>query len=686
MKLDDRGCAALLALCCLLGLLGLQAVEPYFFLRDDNATHFLGAYTYAYESLAGAGELPLLNQHQFLGSTFLAAGQTGVFLAAMYPLAALLRAAGADARGLIDLLAGFHLLLGGLGMWQLLRFLGIRRGLAFPLALCWCFLPFGVLVARSWIFVAYLMAYLPFNLWLLLRFLERPSARRGAALAAVKALFLLTGYVQYMLIASFFELAFLALHLALRKDGKFWRQALAVAAVFGLTGLLSAPLIVPLLQAKAASADRAGRLPAERALSFAVGPADFVRTQVMAPREEALFRSGSTAIYFLGPAVLLGACLAFGRRRMLDPAFVAALGAGLFALAMSTLLYYLLYLTPLFAALRWPFKNFPLAAFFLLVAAAGGLGIFAAGSPRRARLAAGLAWLGLALSAILFLVPGWRHPFGPHSFDRSVAALRSSPLMAAIGDDGRAITLGAAEDPTEVPSPVRLGFLYATLAGKYHLAGYDPLLAELNHRLAPPTTANTELSFSPAAWPGIRNSLESVSGRYLLVSAGSSLMPMLQADPALRLLAEDENIRVFELKTAWPIVMRLEDRRPLPFRWRTNGLELDLPADFPGGRLLFNLAGLDGYGYRLDGVAVGPPLSVDDRLLVEAPPGAHHLELRYESGGFGAGLALSVAGLLLLLWALRSEAAIARFVSGISAVSGVPAPDAQHRLAEGEEK
>lgn len=104
-RLGDRGCAALLAFCCLLGLLALQAVEPYFFLRDDNATHFLAAYTYAYESLAGAGELPLLNHHQFLGSTFLAAGQTGVFLAAMYPLAALARAAGADARVLIDLLA-----------------------------------------------------------------------------------------------------------------------------------------------------------------------------------------------------------------------------------------------------------------------------------------------------------------------------------------------------------------------------------------------------------------------------------------------------------------------------------------------------------------------------------------------------------------------------------------------------
>ncbi len=85
----------LFGVCALLLLLGLQLIEPYFFLRDDNATHFLGAYTYAYEAVVLGRELPLLNQHQFLGNTFLAAGQTGVFLGALYPLAALLRAAGA---------------------------------------------------------------------------------------------------------------------------------------------------------------------------------------------------------------------------------------------------------------------------------------------------------------------------------------------------------------------------------------------------------------------------------------------------------------------------------------------------------------------------------------------------------------------------------------------------------------
>lgn len=648
--------AGLLGLCALLLLLLLQLLEPFFFLRDDNATHFLAAYTYAYDAVALAHELPLLNQHQFLGGTFAAAGQTGVFLAALYPLTALWRAAGGDARGIVDLLATLHLALGGIGMWQLLRSLGLRRSLAFPLALGWALFPFGVLVARSWVFVAYLMAYLPWNLWLLLRFLERPAARRGAALVLVKTLFLLTGYLQYMLIASFFELAFLAGRFFLeRQAGRWRRQAVAVAAVFGLTALLAAPLLIPLWNAKQASAERAGRIATERALSFALGPADFARAQLLWPRQGALFRSGSGAAFYLGLPILLALGCAARRRRELGATMAAAFAAGLFALLMSTLLYYLLYLTPLFASLRWPFKNFPVAGFFLLLAAAGGARLFAAGGPRRARLAAALLWLNLGLQLALFLVPAWRQPFGPHRFDRPVEALRQSPLMRAIGPGGRVIAALAPEDGPTPPAPIRLGFLYATLAGKYHLAGYDPLLAQLNQELSPPTSANTELFFAAAAWPRIRASLEALSGRYLLVAAGSALRPALAADPGVRLLAEDEGTLLFELAGALPLVLRLEDRSPLAFRWRTNGIELDLPADFPGGHVLFNVAGLDGYQIRLDGEPQGPPAIAEKRPVAAAPPGAHRLELRYRDAGLETGLALAVLGLGLLLLAFRYE-------------------------------
>lgn len=687
----DRRLLLVLGLSCALGLALLQLVEPFFFLRDDNATHFLPAYTYTYDTLTGTGEMPLVNHHQFLGSTYLATGQTGVFLAALYPVMALLRLLGLEARALIDVLASLHLLLGGLGMGLLLRFFGIRSRLVLPLALCWCFFPFGVLVSRSWVFVSFTIAYLPWNLWLLLRFLERPGGRRGALLVAIKSLFLLTGYVQYMVIASFFELCFLALFWLKKRDRRTPRQALAVALIFVLTGLLAAPLLLPLWQAKEASAERAERLPTARALSFALGPTDFVRTQFLLPREGALFRHGSTAIYFLGLPCLAALAFALRRRRQLAPAAWAALGAGVLTLAMSTLLYYVLYLTPLFASLRWPFKNFPVAGFFLLVAAAAGASLFTQnGSRRRWTATTALLWLNLALQLGLLLVPSFRHPFGPNRLDRPVEALRSSPLMEKIGDQGRVIAALAADDPaTTNPPALRLGFLFATLAGKYHAAGYDPLLAQLNQRLSPRVNYNTELVVPPGAWETTRAHLESLSVRYVLVAEGSRLRPALAADVSARQLATEEGILLFELKNALPLVLDLDRRQGIPFRWRANGLELDLPPDFAGGRILLNVAALGGYDWWLDGEAQGEPGVFEDRLVVEVPPGAHHLELRYGSAALTGGLALATLALLLLLVLLRQDAALARWLAppdSAAGASGGTTPDAEHGFAESEHR
>ena len=687
MGSSDRRLLFGLGLACALGLLLLQVLEPYFFLRDDNATHFLPAYTYSYDALTETGELPLVNHHQFLGSTYLATGQTGVFLLALYPVTALLRLFGADLRAVVDVLASLHLLLGGVGMGLLLRSFGIRSRLVFPLALCWCFLPFGVVVSRSWVFVSYLVAYLPWNFWLLLRFLERPGGRSGALLVAIKGLFLLTGYVQYMVIASFFELCFLGLYGFRQRALKTLRRALAVVLVFGLTGLLAAPLLLPLWQAKEASAERAERLPTLRALSFAVSPADFVRTQVFSPREGALFRHGSSAIYFLGLPWLAALGFAIWRRRHLPPALWAALGAGLFTLAMSTLLYYVLYLTPLFASLRWPFKNFPVASFFLLLAAAGGASLFAeGGSGRRRAMATLLLWFNLAMQLGLLLVPSFRHPFGPNRLDRPVEALRSSPLLQKVGDDGRVMAALSADDgATTNPPALRLGFLFSTLAGKYHAAGYDPLLAQLNQRLSPPVNYNTELVVARGAWAATRARLESLSVRYLLVAETSRLLPVLVDDPSLRQLAAEEGTLLFELTGALPLVLDLNRRQGLPFRWRTGGLEFDLPPSFAGGRILLNVAALDGYDWWLDGEAQGPPTVFEDRLVLEVPAGAHHLELRYRSSALTAGLALAALALALMLILLRKDAALTRWLGDDSGSNGTT-PDAEDRLTKSEKR
>jgi hypothetical protein len=642
----------LLALVVLLQLAGLQLAEPRFFLRDDNATHFLPAYEYAFETVAG-GEIPLLNHHQMFGGTFLASGQTGVFLFAMYPLRAALGALGVDPVVLIDLLAAVHFVLAALGMFVFLRYLSLRPALAFPLALCWCFLPFGIITSRSWIFVSYLLAYLPWNQWLLQRFLAAPTARLGCLLAGIKAVFIFTGYLHYAVLAFLMEAVFVLLHfLAEKWDQALWRKIGALGAVYLVAGLLAAPLLVPTWNAKEASRNRSQPLPKEIALSSAVEPAELAAAQLFRPAKT-VYSDLSTAVYFLGPLWILGTAGAFWRLRRRGAGDLGTwLATGIFALLASTSLYGLLFELPFFSLLRWPFKGFPLAAFFLFLPAATMAAAWSAERAGRARLVLALAWLNLLLQLALLFPPAWRAPIGAWTMDRTVAELRAAPLLQAIGVDGRVVMLTAEDEPPGHGEPISLAFLYATLAGKYHVHGYDPLVASINAEMGFQIGNSGAIPVVKEGWPQLLPSLP----RYLILAATSSLLPRAEATPTLRRLAVAEGFVVYENTGALPIVGWMEERRPIPFRWRANGVEAELPPEFTGGHLLFNFAGLDGYRVFVDGEALGEPELAHNRPIVEVPPGQHRVELRYVDRGFLLGVGLCLSGLLALLLALRKGA------------------------------
>ncbi len=648
-----RAAPWLLAGIALLLVAALQRIEPLFFLRDDNAVLFFPAYQHAYETLL-AGELPLLNHHQMFGGTFLASGITGVFQVTLYPAALLLDLAGLDASLLVDLLAALHLALAALGAWALLRHQGVRPALAFPLALCWAFLPFTTVISRSWVFVTCLAAFLPWNQLLLSRFLAAPSARRGGLLLAVKLVYILSGYAQYVALTLVFEAIYTGVFLLLERTPQgrapaARRRLPALAAIHLLALLLAAPLLAPMWNAKEASLARAQRIPPQIALQSAMTPGEFLEAQAWAP-SALLLDAVPNTVYFLGPAWLLALGFGIFRFRRLGREGQAALAAGLAALAMSTALYYFLYLLPFFSTLRWPFKSFPIAAFFLLLVASRAAEDWVAAAPRRAALASLLAAVNLALQLAVLLPETWRSPFTPYLLDRPVAALRASPLLAAIGDQGRVALLASGEDPPSRGRAVELGFLFATLAGKYQIHGYDPLRARINVELGLKIPNDGQIRLREDSWLEVA---ARPPARYLLVDATSRLRRAIAATPAIRLLAVGDSMALYEAPHARPILSRMEDGRALPFAWRANGLELDLPPDFPGGRLLADVAGLAGYRWYLNGEPMGAPEIAFQRPLMAVPPGGGHLELRYTDAGFRLGLALCAAGLGLLLLLLR---------------------------------
>lgn len=652
---DPFRLGSLLVLVLLGVLLAFQLLEPRFFLRDDNATHFLPAYDYAYTTVSG-GEIPLLNHHQMFGGTFLASGQTGVFLFLLYPVHAALGVLGIDPIYLIDTLATLHLLLAGVGMWVLLRYLGLRPALAFPLALCWALLPFGVVVGRSWIFVTYLMAYLPFHQWLLLRCLKNPTAAEGARLVLLKVVFLYSGYLHYAILAFFFEACFLLLHGLQRTRAEILRPAKLIGSVYVLTALLSAPLLVPTWNAKQASWLRVHPLPEDAALASSLSLAETLKAHLFASADSSVYGNLSNAVFFLGPLWLIGLllCLPFWRRLLAkeEPPALAFFLTGAFALLMSTPLYWLLFQFPIFNVLRWPFKGFPIAAFLLLLPAAISLARWAEARPARLVLAVGLTWLNVLLELCVLAPAHWRAPIGPFRIDRTVAELRASPLLQAIGDQGRVALLASERDPPEPGNPLTLGFLYPTLFGKYHVHGYDPLKARINVQMGYPLGNDSQLRLQVGAWPEI---LPRLKARYLILRASSHLLTEIEnaTSPTLRRLVAHEDLVLYENLAAMPIVSRAEDGQPVTFRWRTQGIEVDLPPEFLGGHLLIVVANLDGYRWYLNGQNQGAPQQHLNLPLLKVPPGQNRVELRYRDRGFDLGLLLCSLGLLLMLTLLR---------------------------------
>jgi hypothetical protein len=198
------------------------------------------------------GQIPWWNPHVGLGRPFFGDLQTGV----LYPPSWLHILLGVPTATIV--LVWSHLIWGAAGTFRLGLRLGHVRPVAWGVAAAFVIAP--CLTTRfisGQILYGAGMCYLPGLLWLLLRLLDRPSARRMATLAGVSALQLLSGHPQIYWVTHFalgsFALAWLA--------GDSWRLAvprlglLAAAVLLGFA--LTGPVFLPFLELIGES-DRAG--------------------------------------------------------------------------------------------------------------------------------------------------------------------------------------------------------------------------------------------------------------------------------------------------------------------------------------------------------------------------------------------------------------------------------------------
>jgi hypothetical protein len=134
------------------------AVDPQFFLKDDTVSYFLPQIKVQGDTLFTFRQIPQINLYQLLGHPLLQQGQCGVF----YPLHYIFYlAAGKNIELAVPLEVGFHMLLAGLGMLALLRYLKVPTLVGFIGAYAYAFNGFLIDMGRNWMPVSGYMAWIP---------------------------------------------------------------------------------------------------------------------------------------------------------------------------------------------------------------------------------------------------------------------------------------------------------------------------------------------------------------------------------------------------------------------------------------------------------------------------------------------------------------------------------------------
>ncbi|MEM6794938.1 MAG: hypothetical protein AAF725_13245, partial [Acidobacteriota bacterium] len=602
--------------------------------------------------------------HQYAGLPHLATGQAAVLYPPTYLAVAVAGGLG-DLRWAMDILAIAHLALAALGMFLVLRSLGLGRGGGDLVgALLWACAPFVVIVSRAWIPYAYAAAFVPWSFWLLLGLLRRPGWTRALAYGSLKSLFFFTGHPQMLVYSSLIEGLYWLLSAAgeLRSGaqtlGHLARQAAGLAGAATWTAATSAPLLLPMLGAVRASFMRSEPLPLEVFAQYSMQPLDFAAAQIFIFREKVFLDAGSS-IFFMGP-VALAALVYFALRcRGINTPVTRLAAVAALAFLAATPAWRLIYGLPVLSTFRWPAKTFLFFFFASVPAICLAFETFSERRPRRARAAAALALLSCVG---VLLVPEWRRSMGEATLERPLAEYRGH-LAELCPGPGRIVALRQIDTPAPVPwdqlAPLMAGYNYATLLERHQLGGYEPLVSTLHYRLSARMSYTATLPIEAVQRPEVLRHLAWWGVDCVLVPEFEGVRETLALAPSLRPSGSRSGILAYRLDAA-PLVAPVDrPGRALDFEWTRSGLTVRLSGE--SGPLRVAVAPAGSWRVVADGSRPAE-WRLDPRagLVIEPPPGARRLTLEYRDPALEAGLliaALAAAcALLARLLARRLDA------------------------------
>ena len=620
-------------------LLATESVRPCFFLHDDNACWFIGAYVHDFRVLTETGRVAEVNYYQHGGEPFIEQGQTAVLYPPIYPGVALARWVSGDLRWAIEWIAAEHLTLGLLGFYFWLRQGGVAPGLAALGGLAWALNPFGLLVGGSWIFATFVVAWLPWSFWALDRLLVRPSARAAVYLGIITGLFFLQGYVQWFAYSILFLALYALFQFITRPETRKPAVLGYLAAAMLVFAILSLPLLLPMLHAAADSALRAGAMPMGAALEFCVRPNDFFFAQICRFRPNLAFGASTAALYSPGllfiPLAVVRLFYVGGAVRL---RLLALIFLTLLALIFSSQGHALLTMLPLFDKFRWPFKVFLLADFFLLSAL-----VWTAASWTRSRLSSftGGVCLIVVVAANLAISLAFHDE---NALSKTTLPASVNPLLPGMDPRlGRVVTF--ADDLPESRTYHYLTLAYATYFAFPSLGGYNPLVSQEQLEYALyldyPNFCTGKIT------PDFQQQFEARSVRYWIVDPRSSQFAEAKSLPGLWVMEAQPDRVIFEDTLAAPLVCA-KTAPTIPCAMSYSGNSMLIPLGGVTSPVEVSVAPTDGWWYRIDRGPLLRPVEQNDRLQVDFRASDRLLEISYFDPRFRAGLDWS-AGLTLLL-------------------------------------
>jgi hypothetical protein len=625
----------------------MESARPCYFLNDDNADWFIGAYVHDYRVLSETGRLAEVNYFQHGGEPFVEQGQTAVLYPPIYLGVWCAQALSGDVRWSLEWIALIDLGIGLAGFYFWLRQGGVAQWHAAIAGLAWAFSPFVLIIGESWIFTTLVAAWLPWVFWSLDRMVARPSAASAFFLGASCALLLLQGYVQYFAYAILFLIVYALFQFATRREARRLAVLYYLLLSVLIFTILSLPLLLPMQNVVGSSAMRSAPQPIDAALYYSVPSYKIFWAQVLSFDRWIVFGASAAILYC--PAMLLIPVVIF-RLFYADPDTRRRLGAllllGLLAITFTSDAHWLLSQLPIFDRFRWPFKVFLFADFFFIAALAWTASSWTkppASRPGWGRIAAGICLIVVFLANLDITL-------AYHDEDR----LSETDLAATLnplphGMDrrlGRVITVA-----DDIDQPVAGYFFtraYATYFGFPSIGGYNPLvrgdILGYSLNIDYPNVCTDKIT------PEYVKGAEARCVRYWIVDANSSHFAETKTIPQFRVIEATPDRVVYEDPQAAPLVCSAATpETPCLFTYAGNSLLIPLAG--MTSPISASVAPTDGWWYRIDGGRWRRAADEDDRLVIPIHPADQKLEVTYFDQRFWGALYLS-AVLAVVLAAL----------------------------------